>query len=96
MLYHMSTGRNNAGVVTNAAGAVTRLEALRIYTEGSAYLTGDDDQLGTIEEGKLADLAVLSDNYLKVPEEKIKKITSDLTINGGRVVHAAGRFKHLN
>ena len=96
MLYHMSTGRNNAGVVTNAAGAVTRLEALRIYTEGSAYLTGDDDRLGTIEEGKLADLAVLSDNYLKVPEEKIKKITSDLTINGGRVVHAAGRFKHLN
>ena len=96
MLYHVVTGRNNAGVVTNAAGAVTRLEALRIYTEGSAYLAFDDHQLGTIEEGKLADLAVLSDNYLKVPEERIKKITSNLTINGGRIVHAAGRFARLN
>jgi hypothetical protein len=95
MLYHMVTGRNNAGVVTNAAGAVTRLEALQIYTQGSAYLTFDDHHLGTIAEGNLADLAVLSDDYLKVPEEKIKKITSDLTINGGRIVHAAGRFKRL-
>ena len=96
MLYHMVTGRNNAGVITNAGQQVTRLEALRIYTEGSAYLTFDEDQLGTIAEGKLADLAVLSDHYLDVPEERIKKITSDLTINGGRIVHAAGRFKDLS
>jgi predicted amidohydrolase YtcJ len=95
MLYHMVTGRNNAGAVTNAGQQVTRLDALRIYTEGSAYLTGDEHQLGTIEKGKLADLAVLSDDYLKVPEERIKKITSHLTLQGGRVVHAAGRFKHL-
>jgi predicted amidohydrolase YtcJ len=96
MLYHMVTGRNNAGVITNAGQQVTRLEALRIYTEGSAYLTFDDHHLGTIEEGKLADVAVLSDNYLKVPEERIKKLTSNLTIQGGRIVHAAGRFKHLD
>ena len=96
MLYHMSTGRNNAGVVTNAAGAVSRLEALRIYTHGSAYLTFDDHHLGTIEPGKLADLAVLSDDYLTVPEEQIKKITSHLTLQGGRIVHAAGRFAGLS
>lgn len=95
MLYHMTTGRNNAGVVTNAAGAVSRLEALRIYTEGSAYLNFDDHHPGTIEEGKLADLAGLSDDYLKVPEDRIKKITSHLTLRGRRIVHAAGRFKHL-
>jgi predicted amidohydrolase YtcJ len=95
MLYHMVTGRNNAGTITNAGQQVTRLEALRIYTEGSAYLTGDDHQLGTIEEGKLGDLAVLSDNYLQVPEERIKKITSDLTLQAGRIVHAAGRFRRL-
>lgn len=95
MLYHMVTGRNNAGTITNAGQQVSRLEALQIYTQGSAYLTFDDHHLGTIEEGKLADLAVLSDDYLKVPEEQIKKITSHLTINGGRIVHAAGRFKRL-
>jgi predicted amidohydrolase YtcJ len=95
MLYHMVTGRNNAGTITNAGQQVTRLEALQIYTQGSAYLTFDDHHLGTIKEGRLADLAVLSDDYLKVPEERIKKITSNLTINGGRIVHAAGRFKRL-
>ena len=61
----------------------------------SRCLGGDDDDLGTIEEGKLADLAVLSDHYLKVPEEQIKKLRSDLTLQGGRVVHAAGRFTKL-
>jgi predicted amidohydrolase YtcJ len=96
MLYHMVTGRNNAGTITNAGQQVTRLEALRIYTLGSAYLTRDEHQLGSIEEGKLADLAVLTDNYLKVPEERIKQIRSDLTLQGGRIVHAAGRFKHLD
>jgi hypothetical protein len=95
IIYHMVTGRNNAGTVTNAGQQVTRMEALQMYTKGSAYLTGDETELGTIEEGKLADLAVLNDNYLKVPEERIKKLGSDLTLVGGRVVHAAGRFKHL-
>ena len=95
IIYHMVTGRNNAGTVTNAGQQVTRMEALQMYTQGSAYLTGDEEQLGTIEEGKLADLAVLNDHYLKVPEERIKKLGSDLTFVGGRVVHAAGRFKNL-
>ena len=91
----MVTGRNNAGTVTNAGQQITRLEALRMYTRGSAYLTGDDEDLGSIEEGKLADLVVLNDNYLKVPDERIKKLASDLTFVGGRVVHAAGRFRGL-
>ena len=95
VIYHMVSGKNNAGVVTNAGQQVSRTEALEIYTKGSAYLTGDDDDLGSIEEGKLADLAVLSDHYLKVPEEQIKKLRSDLTLQGGRVVHAAGRFTKL-
>ena len=93
VIYHMVTGRNNAGTVTNAGQQITRLEALRMYTLGSAYLTRDEDDLGSIEEGKLADLVVLNDNYLKVPDEQIKKLGSDLTFVGGRVVHAAGRYR---
>jgi predicted amidohydrolase YtcJ len=95
VIYHMVTGRNNAGTVTNPGQQVTRLEALRMYTLGSAYLTRDEEDLGSIEEGKLADLVVLNDNYLQVPDEKIKKLASDLTIVGGRVVHAAGRYRNL-
>jgi predicted amidohydrolase YtcJ len=94
-LYHMVTGRNNAGTVTNPGQQITRLEALRMYTAGSAYLTWDDEDLGSIEPGKLADLAVLSDDYLKVPDERIKQISSDLTILGGNVIHAGGRFRNL-
>lgn len=95
VIYHMVTGRNNAGVVTNDGQQISRLQALKVYTAGSAYLTGDEEELGTLEEGKLADLAVLSDNYLKVPDERIKKLRSDLTLQGGRIVHASGRFARL-
>ena len=47
-------------------------------------------QIGTIEPGKLADVVVLSDDYFAVPEEKLKKIRSVLTMVGGRIVHDAG------
>jgi len=47
-------------------------------------------QIGTIEPGKLADVVVLSDDYFTVPDEKLKKIRSVLTMVGGRIVHDAG------
>jgi len=50
----------------------------------------EEDQIGTIEPGKLADLVVLSDDYFTVPDEKVKKIRSVLTVVGGTVVHDAG------
>jgi predicted amidohydrolase YtcJ len=46
-------------------------------------------------EGKYADLAVLSDDYLSVPEQRIRKIESVLTLLGGKVVHASGPFSRL-
>jgi predicted amidohydrolase YtcJ len=94
-IFHMVSGRNNAGTITNAGQQITRLEALRLYTLGSAYLTFDEGDAGSLEPGKLADLAVLSENYLKIPEDRIKQLGSDLTMLGGNVVHARGRFKNL-
>jgi predicted amidohydrolase YtcJ len=87
MMYYMTTGKNNAGDVLNPGQTISRLEALRLYTIGSAYLSFDDDSLGTIEEGKLADLAVLSDDPLKVSDDKLRKISSVLTLQAGKVVH---------
>ena len=66
------------------------MEALRLYTRGSAYYTFDDEDLGSIEVGKLGDLVVLSDDYLSVPEDEIRTLGSVLTLIGGEVVHAAG------
>jgi hypothetical protein len=94
-LFYMTTGRNLAGALTNAGQQISRLEALRLYTEGTAWFSFDEDQVGSFAEGKYADLAVLSHDYLTVPEQTIRKIESVLTLLGGNVVHAAAPFAHL-
>ncbi len=89
IIFYMSTGRNNAGDLVNPGQSVSRLEALRIYTKGSAYHSFDEEQLGTIEIGKLADLVVLSDDPLTVSDDKLRKISSVLTLQAGKIVHGA-------
>jgi hypothetical protein len=91
-LFYMTTGRNVAGMPTNAGQQISRLEALRLYTEGSAWFSFDDHHVGSFTEGKYADLAVLSHDYLTVPEDQIRRIESVLTLVGGKVVHAAAPF----
>ncbi|HET7608200.1 MAG TPA: amidohydrolase [Gammaproteobacteria bacterium] len=72
-----------------------RLTALKFYTLGSAWFSFDEDVRGSLEVGKLADLAVLSADYLTVPLEEIGNIESVLTLLGGEVVYAAGDFAAL-
>jgi len=94
MMHYMTTAKNNAGLVINGDQAITRLEALRMYTKGSAYLSWDDDKLGSIELGKLADLAVLSENPLTVSDENFKRLRSELTLQAGKIVHSTHRLSH--
>jgi predicted amidohydrolase YtcJ len=89
MMFFMTTGKNNAGVGINGDQQISRLEALRMYTSGSAFLSFDDDRLGTIETGKLADLVVLNDNPLTVSDEQFKKLHSVLTLQAGKTVYSA-------
>ena len=70
----------------------TREEALQMYTAGSAWFAHDEDRRGSLEAGKLADLAVLSKDYMKAPIEEIGAIESLLTMVGGRIVYAAGPY----
>ena len=70
----------------------SRIDALRFYTAGSAWVSHDEGTRGSLEVGKLADLAVLSKDYMTVPVEQIGGIESLLTIVGGQVVYAAGPF----
>ncbi len=72
-----------------------RQTALRFYTLGSAWFSFDDDMRGSLEAGKLADLAVLSADYLTVPVEEVGNIESVLTLLGGEVVYAAAEFAAL-
>jgi predicted amidohydrolase YtcJ len=91
-LFYMTTGRNAAGTLTNDGQQISRLEALRLYTEGAAWFAFDDHHLGSFSEGKYADLAVLSEDYLTVTDQRIRKIESVLTLVGGKIVHASGPF----
>jgi predicted amidohydrolase YtcJ len=70
-----------------------RTAALRFYTLGSAWFSHDDAKRGSLERGKLADLAVLSKDYLTVPVDQVATIESVLTMVGGKVVYAAEPFK---
>jgi predicted amidohydrolase YtcJ len=93
----MDGGRQTvAGMPTrDAEELATREEALRLYTQGSAWFTHDDTRRGTLEPGKLADLAVLTADYMTVPEDAIANIESLLTMVGGRIVYATGPYAEL-
>ncbi|MGI9259970.1 MAG: amidohydrolase [Gammaproteobacteria bacterium] len=91
-LYYMVTGKNVRGDVVNGDQTITRLEALKLYTIGSAWFSHDENDLGTIEVGKHADLVVLSDDYLTVPEDEILDLYSVLTVLGGEIVHSNSTF----
>jgi predicted amidohydrolase YtcJ len=73
----------------------TRAEALRFYTGGSAWFSHDEGRRGSLEVGKVADLAVLSRDYLTVPVDQVGQIESLLTMVGGRIVFAAGAYQPL-
>lgn len=65
---------------------LTLEEALRAYTQGSAYAAFQENEKGTISPGKLADIVVLSDDLFKIPPEKIKDARVVMTVVGGRIV----------
>jgi len=73
-------------------GKIARSEALRLYTMGSAWFSYDEGERGSLEPGKLADLAVLSKDYMTVPVEQAGGIESLLTMVGGKIVYAAGPY----
>lgn len=75
------------------AEKVSREQALRIATNNGAYLLHMEDHLGSLEAGKYADLVVLSDDYLSVPEARIREISAQLTMVGGQIVHAAAGWQ---
>ena len=92
-LYWLVTGKTVGGTsLYGQDNLLDRTEALRRYTLGSAWFSGEETKKGRIAEGQFADLAVLSADYLGVPEYEIKNIESVLTIVDGKIVYAAKEF----
>lgn len=96
-LYWMVSGRTVGGTLLYPQeNCLTREEALRLYTTGSAWFSGEDGIKGRISPGQFADLTVLSADYFGVPEEQIKDIESVLTLLDGRPTYASEEFAALN
>jgi len=89
-MYYATTGINARKVLINPNQQISREEALSLYTRENGWFLREEDQLGTIEPGKLADLVVLNSDYFAVPNEDLKKIRSVLTVVGGNVVYDGG------
>jgi predicted amidohydrolase YtcJ len=89
-VYYMVTGRNVRGELINDGQQITRQEAVWLYTGANGWFSREERVLGTIEPGRLADLVVLSADVFDakaVPDEQIRRITSVMTVLGGRVVY---------
>src|SRR5438045_1855108 len=85
-MYIMVTRKDPNGNVYGASEAIGREQALRLYTSAATRYTFEEGRKGTLEPGKLADLVVLSADYVAVPEDQIKDIKADVTIVGGKIV----------
>jgi predicted amidohydrolase YtcJ len=86
-LYSAITRKTESGQVLGPEERLDRLTALRMMTCDAAYLHFDEAKKGTLEVGKLGDLAVLTDDYFTCEESEIPKLRSVLTVVGGKVVY---------
>jgi predicted amidohydrolase YtcJ len=95
-LYWLVAGKTIGGAILYPeANRLSREEALKLYTQGSSWFSGESGKKGAIAIGQLADVVALTEDYFSVPEERIKAIESVLTIVGGRIVYGAQQFKGL-
>lgn len=93
----LTTGKTLGGQpLYPAANLLDRETALKMWTCHGGWFSGQDGQKGQIKAGQMADLAVLSDDYLAVPGDAIRQIEAVLTIVGGRVVYGAAEFADLS
>ncbi|MEM9522990.1 MAG: amidohydrolase [Pseudomonadota bacterium] len=87
------SGKGRGGdVIWAAENRLDRHDALRHWTAAGAWFSREEGRKGRLAPGQLADLAVLDRDYFSVPESEIADITADLTLTGGRIVHAKGAF----
>ncbi|MEM6808488.1 MAG: amidohydrolase [Pseudomonadota bacterium] len=92
-LYWATTGRSIGGTLLHGPEQqLTRRQALFQHTVGSAWISQEEVLKGRLKPGQFADLAVLNAPYLEVDDEDLLTIESELTVTGGRIVHASGDF----
>ena len=92
-LKNFITRKDESGRVWNPDEKLSRREALSMYGLWAARYTGEEDILGSIENGKLGDLVVLGGDFMTFPEDELDKLRVLMTVVGGKVVYeASGAF----
>jgi predicted amidohydrolase YtcJ len=95
-LHWLITGKTIGGLeLYPKKNLLDRTTALRLYTQGSAWFSNEQDVKGALTPGQFADLAVLSAPYFDIPADEIPTLSSVLTLVNGRVVYAAEEFSPL-
>jgi len=89
-MYYAVTGLNARQVLINGGQLITRQEVLKLYTASNGWFLREENQIGTIEPGRLADLVVLNQDYFTVPDADLRKTRSVMTVVAGNVVYDAG------
>lgn len=96
-LYWLVTGKTVGGTLLyDESNILSREKAIELYTRGSAWFSNEEHKKGSFVDNQLADFAVLSKDFFRVPEEEIKNIYSVMTVVGGEVVHASDEFSTHN
>ncbi|MGH7766575.1 MAG: amidohydrolase [Candidatus Binatia bacterium] len=91
-MYFAVARKTKAGNVLGAKQAMTPAEALAMHTKYGGYVTFEENLKGTLAVGKFADLAVLSQNPLTVPTERIIDTKVLMTVAGGQIVYQSKEF----
>ncbi len=95
-LHYMITGKTASGKqMYDKDNVLTREEALRVHTIGSAWFSEEEKIKGRIKKGQFADFILLSDDYMTVDEDTIKTLESVLTIVNGKPVYGSGNYEKL-
>lgn len=93
-LQWMLDGKTVSGKPTRGSEETpSREQALRLYTVDSAWFSFDEHKRGTLEPGKLADFAILDQDYFTIPVERVGRTVSLLTVVGGKAVYSAPPFE---
>jgi predicted amidohydrolase YtcJ len=86
-MWSVITRKTERGTTIVPEEAISREQALKMYTINNAYASFEENLKGSIEPGKLADLVVLSEDYLGCPDDRIKEIRAEMTMVGGEIVY---------
>lgn len=92
--YWAVSGRTVGGTILyDENNRLDRLTALKLFTQGSAWFSGEEELKGQVKVGQYADFTVLNHDILAVPERSLLDTRADLTVVNGRIEFARGAFK---